>query len=453
MKIALYHELAFGGALRAVEAYAVELAKRHDVTLYAVTDAPVNALTGVHRKTYPFHSDEPKGLRARLSHDVFDLLRLRKLAQAIAAEINASDVDVVFVHPSRWTQAPFLLGFLTVPSVYYAQEALRIVYDDIHNKIGRVALPNLLYEKCNRQWRKWIDAKNIHAASYVLVNSTFTQANIKAAYGIDASVCHLGVNTKLFRKLRLKKVYDVLFFGSPVEEEGFDVFEDAQGISKRPWRIATLQRKLDGTGVTDTELVKLINQSRIAISLEHHHPFGINMIEANACGTAVIAVNEGGYRDGVISGKTGLLVERDPSAVELAIRTLLSKPTYCERLGQTGRERVDAYWTWERSAQRLETHLKRVLTLSHTEKHVAVPSKAYSLFYVCMVVTSLFIMRLGFRAARTTFPIPHINHGVIGYAQYTGYPLFFETYYFGVMFLLPIVAAIVLRMVWERRHI
>jgi glycosyltransferase involved in cell wall biosynthesis len=189
------------------------------------------------------------------------------------------------------------------------------------------------------------------------VNSNFTKENIFLAYGLKSEVCHLGVDTQLFHQVKIAKKIDVLFFGSPVIEEGYDVFEAALAISPVKWKIKTLQRKPNGKGVSDVELVRLINQSKVVVSLEHHHPFGINMIESGACGVPVVAVREGGYLDSVQSGKTGLLVRRDARALEQAINRLLSNPELRSRMSGSALKRVVEYWTWEKSAKRLEKYL------------------------------------------------------------------------------------------------
>ncbi len=60
--------------------------------------------------------------------------------------------------------------------------------------------------------------------------------------------------------------------------------------------------------VTDSERVKMLGKSWISIQPSSFEGWGITVIEANACGTPVIASNVKGLRDSVIDGETGLLV-------------------------------------------------------------------------------------------------------------------------------------------------
>jgi glycosyltransferase involved in cell wall biosynthesis len=69
-----------------------------------------------------------------------------------------------------------------------------------------------------RAKQEWLNA---HACDSLLVNSYFSRESILRSYAVEAKVCYLGVDTKLFRDLRL-------------EREGFLVgvgaFEPTKGI-------------------------------------------------------------------------------------------------------------------------------------------------------------------------------------------------------------------------------
>ncbi|MGD1873868.1 MAG: glycosyltransferase family 4 protein [Mastigocoleus sp.] len=89
--------------------------------------------------------------------------------------------------------------------------------------------------------------------------------------------------------------------------------------------------------------------------------FGIVYLEANACGLPVVAGRSGGTPDAVVDGETGFLV--DPFSVEelaTAIMKLLNDPQLCQRLAKTGRKRALEEFSWERSAQQLQTLIQTV---------------------------------------------------------------------------------------------
>ena len=58
-----------------------------------------------------------------------DLQRLDQLAARMAREIDHGGYDLVYAHPSQWTQAPLVLRHLRTPAVYHMHEPLRQLYE------------------------------------------------------------------------------------------------------------------------------------------------------------------------------------------------------------------------------------------------------------------------------------------------------------------------------------
>lgn len=61
--------------------------------------------------------------------------------------------------------------------------------------------------------------------------------------------------------------------------------------------------------VSQKELVDLYSQCKGFITTSHKEDFGLTPLEAMASGKPVIAPNEGGYKETVVDGKTGILIE------------------------------------------------------------------------------------------------------------------------------------------------
>jgi phosphatidylinositol alpha-1,6-mannosyltransferase len=88
--------------------------------------------------------------------------------------------------------------------------------------------------------------------------------------------------------------------------------------------------------------------------------FGIVFLEAAASGKAVVAGRSGGADEAVADEMTGLLVEGgEPKAVALAITRLLLGGPLMTRLGEQGRARVEAEFTWGRQAAKLAEILRK----------------------------------------------------------------------------------------------
>lgn len=80
-------------------------------------------------------------------------------------------------------------------------------------------------------------------------------------------------------------------------------------------------------------------------------PFGMPVIEAMACGVPVVASRSGVIPEILEDGRCGVLVERnDPDALADGILEVLDSPGLRNRLSQSGRRRVERFFTWEKTA-------------------------------------------------------------------------------------------------------
>lgn len=90
--------------------------------------------------------------------------------------------------------------------------------------------------------------------------------------------------------------------------------------------------------------------------------FGIVFIEANAHGKPAIGGCEGGVKDAIFDGVTGLIVDgEDAQAVASAILRLLKEPLEAKRMGENGRRRVREELSPARGAARLNEYCGTVL--------------------------------------------------------------------------------------------
>lgn len=363
MRIAVFHELHQGGARRAVNELAKQLKKRHTVDLYS-TDAKQDTTEKkyfTHSYFFPFVEKKWTGRnwKVKLSKDTFELVKLFFLHRKIAHHIDQREYDLVFVHPSKFTQAPFILRFLKSKTVYYCQEPLRIVYEDTFALPEGLTLLSWVYESVNRLVKKHLDMRNMSAAKILMCNSQFSASAIRKAYGRESIVCYLGVDSHFFKPLQLKKTIDILFIGSKDRIDGFDLFEKAQKYL--PHETKTLVIESFRNRVPDTKLIKIYNKSKIVVALAINEPFGLIPLEAAACETPVVAVNEGGYKETIIHGKTGYLVKRDPLVLASVLKTVIKNEKILQDLGENARLNVLENWTWEKSAKKIELEFLKTI--------------------------------------------------------------------------------------------
>ncbi len=112
--------------------------------------------------------------------------------------------------------------------------------------------------------------------------------------------------------------------------------------------------------VTKEEAIQLYSHCAVFCCPSVYEPFGIINLEAMACGAPVVASATGGILEVVVEGETGHLVpfEQDPEtsfplepqqfAEDLARRLveLLADPERAKSMGEAGRRRVEAQFSW-----------------------------------------------------------------------------------------------------------
>ena len=113
-------------------------------------------------------------------------------------------------------------------------------------------------------------------------------------------------------------------------------------------------------GVPDRDLPAAYNAAALYLGLSRLMPdrvegFGISLVEAAACGLAVVAGRTGGIPDAVREGETGLLVNPDNlDEICSAIQCLLDDSERAARMGRAGRRAVEDYYNWDRVAADLQ---------------------------------------------------------------------------------------------------
>jgi glycosyltransferase involved in cell wall biosynthesis len=101
--------------------------------------------------------------------------------------------------------------------------------------------------------------------------------------------------------------------------------------------------------VSEQRKVELYGEARVAVNSSLKEGWGLTSIEANACGTPVVATNVPGLCDSVRDGETGHLVPfGDSRAFAAAVRRILSDPEGAAVMRERGLAWA-ARHTWERA--------------------------------------------------------------------------------------------------------
>jgi D-inositol-3-phosphate glycosyltransferase len=130
----------------------------------------------------------------------------------------------------------------------------------------------------------------------------------------------------------------------------------AGGVSEKA-RLQELARELGVAGrvdfpgsVAQPRLATYYAAAEAALMPSYNESFGLAGLEAQACGTAVVASRGAGLASVLRDGVTGFLVDRQDSELYAGfMRRLLEEPGLSERLGRSGRKLAERF-SWQRTA-------------------------------------------------------------------------------------------------------
>lgn len=114
--------------------------------------------------------------------------------------------------------------------------------------------------------------------------------------------------------------------------------------------------------ISDRDKHAVLDRSKFLMLPSRSDSFGIVLLEAWAHGVPVIAARAGGIPGVVDDGANGLLVSfADVDGLANAAERLITDETFARRVGDAGREKVRANYSWEVVAERVIGHYSRIL--------------------------------------------------------------------------------------------
>lgn len=369
MKIALFHNVSPGGAKRVIYEqvkFLIEKKIEVDFYTYETNDDSFMPLKGLVNNVfkYKFINSRSDGGMNRLKYDISIFFKLRNLSKYIAEEIDKKKYDAVLVHPDNLTQAPYILKYLKTPTLYFCEELLRNTYENMLDVDKNLPFLNYIYEKAVRSIRKIIDKNNAREATVVMTASRYIKQKVKMAYGKNAVVNKLGVNFNTFKQTsNIKRGY-LLFIGRKEKITGYDFALEVLNILKKRINInlKVIDYKNDKLKLSDREMARVYSDAFATLCVSYNEPFGLSSIESMACGTPVLAVNDGGYKESVLDGETGYLLERDAILFAEKVMRLKKNLKLYKQLSLNAVKHVRSSYTWRRHNDYL---YKVLLSLNH----------------------------------------------------------------------------------------
>ncbi len=203
---------------------------------------------------------------------------------------------------------------------YFQARNFKYIWDEVDLYFGKATF---ILKPIINLLRK-IDVRQAQRPDFIISNSKFVQNWVKQTYNRDSVVIYPPVSLEHFTFCDAKEDYYVAI-GRIVPYKRFDLVVEAFNMSTKKLIIigdgdqlsklkSIAKPNIQFTGYLDSaEVNKILSKAKafIHIGLED---FGIAPIEAQACGTPVIAYKAGGVLETVINGKTGILFNEQTTA-------------------------------------------------------------------------------------------------------------------------------------------
>lgn len=396
MRIAIWHNLPSGGGKRALyDQVRALVAHGHSVTAWCPDTANRSFLplqTLIEERCLPtgLATAQATGL-ARLSMEVRTKRAMTLHARACASEIREGGFDILLAHACRFYHSPHIGRYVDVPAVLYLQEPKRGLYEWLPRLPWPAAFPSEgLKERMKLPLKVYFarrlvrdEIMNARAFRRILCNSYFSRENIARAYGLDAHVCYLGVDTDIFLPLiNSAPKPSVICVGAFIPAKDPELLVRAVALLPSPRPVLnwfanhvddSLSQEMQELArslrvelhlhqlASDRDLVAALNSSSLLAYAPRLEPFGYAPLEANACAIPAVGVREGGVRETINHEETGILTERDPASLAEGMSRLLADGELRRALGKKARDTVMANWTLEAASARLIRQLEAVL--------------------------------------------------------------------------------------------
>ena len=238
-------------------------------------------------------------------------------------QFDLSDYDLII--SSSYAVAKGIITNSNQIHICYCHTPIRYAWDMYHLYLRQTGLDKkiirgLIAKIVLHYIRLW-DYATSNRVDYFLANSKYTARRIKRVYGRDATVIYPPVETDRFevntkkedfyltvsRIVPYKRVDLIVDAFSQIKDRRLIVIGDGPDLKKVKGRA---NKNIEFLGGQPFDVVKDYMQRARALVFCAEEEFGIVPVEAQACGTPVIALGRGGVRETVIENKTGIFFYR-----------------------------------------------------------------------------------------------------------------------------------------------
>jgi L-malate glycosyltransferase len=239
--------------------------------------------------------------------------------------------------------------------------------------------------------QKRVVIKNLRAANRIFTTSDLLTRAVKELTCLESVQLPFGIDVNRFFAARTTHLFskELVVFGTVKSLEPvyrIDRMIEAFAVLVKQTNRSDLRLLLVGGGSQENKLQALVKarslesfvhftgfvphedvtiwhqQMDVFIHASLNESFGVSILEASACGKAVIACNSGGVAEVVVEKVTGLMYgEQDFDGLMLHMNTLLGSEYLRMNLGRAGREFVCQNYSWSNNVQSMMNHYQETI--------------------------------------------------------------------------------------------
>ncbi len=214
------------------------------------------------------------------------------------------------------------------PNLWYVHSPIREIWD-LYEYVRNNNVPWILRPIFDVwvRYNRYLNKKYTEKVGTLVCNSVNTKNRVKKYLGKEAEVIHPPVKTSDFyfgktgdywlsvnRLLNMKRIDVQLGAFARLPHEKLIIvgsYEQARHFTEYAEHCNTIKTPNVEirSWVSREELIRLYANCKGFITTSKDEDFGLSVVEALASGKPVIAPNEGGYKETVLDGKTGILIQ------------------------------------------------------------------------------------------------------------------------------------------------
>lgn len=336
MKIAIYHNLRKGGALKLVSEIiqVISKEKNHSIDIFSPNKELQNERVDNH---FRFEFTNGNNIFSDLFNSIFIL---NSLDNKIAKKINDNNYDLVLVFPCIKIQSPHVLKYLNQRRntvIYMFTEPKREFYENVsfdHNSMIKTA---------SRVFRipiKLVDKINCKAAKNIITVSHYEQYLLKEIYNKKSYVIQPGLEelpSKTTKKTNNHKALSVGLL-SKIKGHEFSINQVKNTIIK----LSIFGRNSHESffiynkvlGQKNIKIVRSKNEkvkqklfltSSIYLANQINEPFGLSTLEATNNNLFILGKNGGGTSEIVKHGLNGHLYPDNLKTAKMVLENILNQ--------------------------------------------------------------------------------------------------------------------------------